>query len=523
MDRDYILAIDSGTQSVRALLFDPRGMLVAKCRVPIEPYFSEAPGFAEQHPQVYWEALCRACQGLWAGKGVSSERVAGVALTSQRGTVINVDQAGDPLRPAIVWLDRRRTEGLRPVGDLHGLLVRLAGLGGTVAYLRAEAEANWIATHQPEIWARTHKYLFLSGYLTQRLTGRFVDSVGCQVGYVPFDYRRQSWLRKGDWRWKLEPVEPGMLPELVRPADLLGQITRAASEQTGLPVGLPMIAAAADKACEVLGSGCLEPHLGCLSFGTTATVNTMHRRYVEAIRLLPPYPAAVPGAYSLEVPVLRGFWMVRWFKEQFGLQETLLAQEQGIEPENLFEKLVESVPPGSQGLVLQPYWSPGLRFPGPEARGAIVGFREFHTRAHLYRAILEGIAFALLDGAERMVRRTGVAMKELRVAGGGSQSDAAVQLTADVFGLPASRPHVYEASGLGAAMDAAVGLRIHPDFETAVKEMTHPGRRFDPDPARHERYRELYRRVYRRMYKRVRPLYENMGRIDLSPLTEEMK
>src|SRR5512143_3111324 len=112
MTKDLILAIDNGTQSVRALLFDGEGNLQAKNRVPIQPYFSTAPGLAEQYPQFYWQAICQACQGLWRLQGVDIERVAGVALTTQRSTVINVDKKGDPLRPAIVWLDQRRTENL---------------------------------------------------------------------------------------------------------------------------------------------------------------------------------------------------------------------------------------------------------------------------------------------------------------------------------------------------------------------------------------------------------------------------
>ncbi len=160
--------------------------------------------------------------------------------------------------------------------------------------------------------------------------------------------------------------------------------------------------------------------------------------------------------------------------------------------------------------MLQPYWSPGLRRPGPEARGAVIGFNDSHTRAHMYRAILEGLAYALREGAERTSKRSGVAITELRVAGGGSQSDGAMQLTADVFGLPASRPHVYEASGLGAAIDAAVGLGLHPDFSTAIKEMTHPGETFVPNPATREIYDELYRQVYVQMYDRLKPLYQRI-------------
>ena len=512
--KDLILAIDNGTQSVRALIFDPAGSLLAKSRIPIEPYYSTAPGLAEQDPQVFWNALCEACQSLWQQLAanpeskITKDRIAGVALTTQRSTVINLDRQGQPLRPAIVWLDQRRTEGLPPVSGLWGLAFRLAGMSRTAAYLQAEAEINWIRTHQPEILAKTAKYLFLSGYLTYRLTGNLVDSVGCQVGYVPFDYKKLQWSGRFDWKWQAVPLDKALLPDLVPPAGVLGEISPQASQATGIPAGLPLIAAASDKACEVIGAGCLEPHIACLSYGTTATINTTHRKYVELIPLIPPYPAAVPDAYSLELQIYRGFWMVSWFKHEFAHYEQRLAEESGVDPEELFDELVRTVPPGSQGLVLQPYWSPGLKFPGPEARGAIIGFGDVHTRAHLYRAILEGLAYALREGAERTSRRSGIPITELRVAGGGSQSNEAMQLTADVFGLPTYRPHVYEASGLGAAIDASVGLGLHPDFPTAVKEMTHLGEVFQPVPQHQQVYEELYQKIYLRMYKQLQPLYE---------------
>ncbi len=513
MPGDWVLSIDNGTQSVRALIFDSQGALVAKNRVTIEPYYSRAPGLAEQDPRIFWDALCQACQGLWAEGRIPKERLAGVALTTQRSTVINIDAAGRPLRPAIVWLDQRRTEGLKPVGGLWGLAFAVTGMTDTVAYLQAEAEANWIRTHQPDIWTQTSKFLFLSGYLTYRLTNRLVDSVGCQVGYVPFDYKSLCWANKSDWKWQAVPMEPQKLVDLVPPASCLGEITVEAAEATGIPVGLPLIAAAADKACEVIGAGCLDPHIGCLSYGTTATINTTHTRYTEVIPLIPPYPAAVPGSYSLEIQVYRGYWMVTWFKQEFGLPELYRAEMKGIEPEVLLDDLVKIVPPGSQGLVLQPYWSPGLKVPGPEAKGAIIGFGDVHTRAHLYRAILEGVAYALREGAERISASSHIPIRELRVAGGGSQSDAALQLTADIFGLPVARPHIYEASGLGAAIDAMVGLGLHPNFKTAVYEMTHLGDTFEPDPEAHQIYDDLYHRVYLHMYKRLKPLYESIRTI----------
>jgi sugar (pentulose or hexulose) kinase len=513
MSKELILALDNGTQSVRALVFNLEGELIDRARVPIQPYFSLNPGWAEQHPSFFWEAICQACRQLWEQAKISKDDISGVALTTQRATVVNVDAKGKPLRPAIIWLDQRRTLGLKPVGGLWGLAFRLTGMTETVAYLQAEAEANWIRTYQPEIWKQTYKYLFLSGYLTYCLTGRYVDSVACQVGYVPFDYKNKLWAAKSDWKWQAEPIDPELLPELVPPTNILGEITDQASEVTGIPRGLPLIAAAADKACEVIGSGCIEPHIGCLSFGTTATICTTHKKYIEPIPLIPPYPSAVPDAYCLEFLINRGYWMVNWFKEEFAQRECLVAQDRGIEPEELFDELIDQVPAGSMGLVLQPYWSPGLKVPGPEAKGAIIGFGDVHRRAHFYQAILEGLAYALREGKERIEKRSHVPITELRIAGGGSQSDAAMQITADVFGLAAARPHTFETSGLGAAIVATVGLHLHPDFSTAITKMTHIYTKFEPDLDNHKRYDLLYRQVYKGMYEALKPFYERIREI----------
>jgi sugar (pentulose or hexulose) kinase len=512
-ENPLLLAIDNGTQSLKALVFDARGNLIAREQVGFTPYFSVRPGWAEQEPDVFWRALCQACRRILSSPGMDASRIQGLALTTQRGTVINLDRSGKPLRPAILWLDQRRAGALPFIGGGWGLLFRISGLAGTVAYFQSEAEVNWIRTHQPDVWAATHKYLLLSGYLNYRLTGDAVDSVGNQVGYLPFDYRRMRWASPRNWKWRCVPVDPQQLPRLVPPAQMLGRVSRQAAAQTGLPQGLPVIAAAADKACEVLGSGGLDPSVGCLSYGTTATINVTHRRYVEPIPLLPAYPSAIPGHYAVEVQVFRGFWMVNWFKEEFGFQEQQAAAEAGRNAEELFDSLSRDIPPGSMGLMLQPFWTPGIRSPGPEAKGAIIGFGDVHSRAHLYRSILEGLAYAMREGRERIERRTGVPISHLRVSGGGSQSDLAMQLTADIFGIPALRPHLYETSGLGAAIVAAVAMGVHADFKQAVDAMTRTGRSFDPHPTHHRLYDQLYRQVYRQMYRRLRPLYEKIRRI----------
>jgi len=513
MTADVIVAIDAGTQSVRAIAFDPEGALIASARVPIEPYVSPRPGCAEQDPELYWRSVGEACRRMLADPALEPSRIAGVTLTTQRGTVVVTDEAGQPIRPAIVWLDACRARQPPHVGGGMGLVFRLTGLRDTVEGFAADCEANWLREAEPEAWARVRHYVGLSGFLAQRLTGRWVDSTAAQVGYLPFDYRRFRWAAPGDWKWTVAPVDRAWLPELVPPTADLGQLTAAAAAHTGLPVGCRVIASAADKACEVLGSGAVTSDTLGLSYGTAATANVTSARYVEPIPLIPPFPSAIPGQWDLETQVYRGYWMVEWFKREFGDREVAEATARGVTPEALLDDLVRTVPPGSDGLLLQPYWSPGVRIPGPEARGAIIGFQAVHTRAHLYRAILEGLAYALREGAERTAKRTNVPLTSIRIAGGGSQSPAAVQLTADVFGLPVGRAHTHETSALGAAIDAAVGLGMHPDAPSAAARMVRTAEIRDPDPAVHARYEELYRAVYRPMYDRLRPLYRQLRRI----------
>lgn len=508
-----ILAIDNGTQSVRALLFDLHGNIVAKSQVALQAPVSLHPGWAEHDPEDYWQAVCRACQGLWDQPGVARGAVRAVAVTTQRGTVVNLGRDGKPLRPAITWMDQRRSASVPPIGPFWRAAFKLARVRETIDHFRGEAEINWIHAHQPDIWDATDKFLLLSGYLNWRLCERFADSSGAQVGYVPFDFKRHRWAGRRDWKWQALALAPRMLPTLQAPGTQLGVVERAAALETGIPQGTPLFAAAADKACEVLGAGCIAPHLACLSYGTTATINTTSRRYFEVTPFVPPYPAAIPGAYSTEVQVFRGYWMVNWFKEQFGHREQQQALAGDLAPEQLFDALAATVPPGSMGLMLQPYWSPGIRVPGREAKGAIVGFGDVHTRAHVYRAILEGLAYALREGKEGIERRSGVRITQLRVAGGGSQSDTAMQLTADIFGLPSARPHVYEASSLGAAIGAAVGLQLYPDFAAAVAAMTRVGRVFEPIAANRDLYDRLYKQVYLRMYRQLEPLYREIAAI----------
>ncbi|MDP7593717.1 MAG: FGGY-family carbohydrate kinase [Litorilituus sp.] len=512
---DLILTIDNGTQSVRALLFNLNGDLVAKSRLELEAYFSKKPGWAEQKAEYFWLMLTKCCQQLWQQDEVIKkgyrERVTALTVTTQRGTVINVDDNGQSLRPAILWLDQRLCQQNNPMPWYWRLAFSLIGQRKIVDYFRRKSQANWLQQNEPTVWQKTDKFLLLSGFLTHKLTGEYKDSVGSIVGYLPFDYKKQNWASPWDWKWYALPIKRSMLPSLVKPGEVLGLITPEAAKQIGLKSGVKLIASASDKACEVLGSGCISPDTASLSYGTTATINTNNAKYVEPQAFIPPYPSAIPKHFNSEVMIYRGFWMVNWFKQEFGQNEIEKALALGVSPESLFDQLVGQVPPGSMGLMLQPYWSPGLR--NLEAKGAIIGFGDVHTRAHIYRSILEGLAYALREGKETLEKRQKCKITRLIVSGGGSQSDAALQLTADIFNLPAHRPHTFETSGLGAAINAAVGKGYFENYQQAIAAMTRIEQSFLPNQNNVQLYNKLYRQVYRKMYRQLKPIYQEIKKI----------
>ena len=513
---DQILAFDAGTQSVRCGLFDLVGRLVDLVKLPIEPYFSSRPGFAEQQPAYFWQKLCEASQQLIAGNRGLVDRIKAVTLTTQRGVYINLGRDGEPLRPAISWLDERLADRQRWAPRHLELGMKIRRIYSDLDRFNRQCFSNWIRQHQPEIWERTHKFVLLSGYFHYQLTGNFVESLGSNFGYMPIDRVNFQWARESDPVHYLFPLEAEKRPELVPQGATLGRITNRAARETGIPEGLPVTAAACDKSCEVLGSGTLTSEIGYLSFGTCATVNAVTDRYLELLPFLAPYPAAVPGHFVTEIPITRGFWMVSWFKEEFGLKEWQEAQGKGISPETLLDELIQEIPAGSNGLMLQPYWSPNRVYSGEEGRGAVIGFSDSHTRAHLYRAILEGLVFALKDGAKLTTDKLEHPFKTLRVSGGGAQSRAAVQITADVFDLPVECPKVPETSALGAAMNAAVGLGYYPDYAAAVEAMTSVRQVVQPIPKNRDLYAHLYDRVYRKMYAQLKPLYEGLADITAS-------
>ncbi len=511
--REALLAIDCGTQSLRAIVFDARGELLARSQVALDTYCSPQAGWNEIDVEALWAALVAACRALWREHPGLESSLCALAVTSQRGTVVPLDASCRALAPAISWMDRRRADRVPALPLRWRALFAASRAGDVVTHLQREAEVNWWAEHEGAMLARAAKVMLVSGFLNWRLSGRCADATAAQVGYLPFDFRRRAWCRPGDWRWNALALLPSQCPELVPATRAIGSVNAEAARQTGLPEGLPVIAAGADKACEVLAAGALAPGLACVSAGTSVSISVGTHRYVEALPFSPAYPAAAPGWYCSEIQTHCGFWMVRWFLDEFGHAEREAARRDGVLPARVFDALAASVPAGAAGLMLQPHWSPGVRHPAAEARGAMIGFGPEHGRAHIARAILEGQAHAMRDGRERVERATGRSIEALVVVGAASRSDLVMQIMTDVIGLPATRLHTAEAAALGAAIAAAVGAGLHADVHVARSAMARPGQRFEVAVKDAALYDRLHRQVYRPLYGRLAPLYANLKRI----------
>jgi sugar (pentulose or hexulose) kinase len=507
---ENLLSIDCGTQSIRVIIFSPEGEILEREKIEYEPYNSPEPGWAEQDPEIFWIELCAASRAICFRNPALMESVGGVGVTTQRDSMINVDEQGDPLRPVITWLDQRKAKPVYRPGGLTGLVYQVVGMDEAIGKTQADGKCNWIAQNEPSIWKKTHKYLQVSGFVNHRLTGRFVDSIASQIGHIPIDYRKMVWAKPGGLTGRMFPVDGEKLPEIVPPGQVLGEITRKAAEATGIPPGTPVIAAGSDKGCETIGMGVVDPAMASLSFGTTATVQTTYHKYVEPIRFMPAYPAPIPDHFNPEVEIFRGYWMISWFKREFGYKEILDAKREGITPEIILNRLLKEVPPGSMGLLVQPYWGPGLK--EPAARGAIIGFGDIHTRAYMYRGMIEGLGYALKEGLHRIEKVTHKNVGLVAVSGGASQSDEICQISADIFNRPMVRGETWETSALGAAIITAVGIGLYSGFAESIKGMVRYGKTFHPDPINVALYERLFH-VYKKIFPSLNHLYKELREI----------
>jgi sugar (pentulose or hexulose) kinase len=471
----YLVGIDNGSQSSKVTVFDEHGVVVASGRCPLRPYSSPRPGAVEHPDDDLWDSIGvaarAAMKGFTAGGG-DLDDIAGVGLCTIRfcRALLRVD--GSLASPVLSWMDDRLG---RP-------------------YEQHDDDVAHVTTS--------------SGYITHRLTGEYRDTSANYQGQWPIDV--------GTWQWSDDDsvirrfgVCREQLFELVAPGELLGLVTASAAAHTGLPVGLPVVATANDKAVEALGSGLASPTTLLISLGTYITSMTIgDSSRPDAVDFWSNF-ASVPGEYLYESGgIRRGMWTVSWFRDLLGAAERADCEANGESVEERLGREAALVPAGSDGLLTVLDWLAPAD--ATWRRGSVLGFDGRHGRGHMYRSILEGIAFTMKQKADLMAQELAVSFDRVVVSGGGSVSPLLTQIICDVFGLPVSRPTTTDGAGLGAAICAAVGLGVHPDFNAAQEAMVRTADVFDPSPGDAGIYARLVG-LHAEVTAATDPLYERLA------------
>ena len=511
MKNPLVLTIDFGTQSVRTALINKNGEIEAIIKKKYDPaYISEEKGYAEQDPDFYYEILIECLKKLSDDNPDKLNRIIGSTISTFRDSSVQLDKDLKPVRKSILWLDQRMAKGSEKLPFGYNTLFSLVGMKETIKLNRSRTMAHWIKENEPQNWSKTYKYVNISTYLTYKLTGQLVDSAANLTGHYPINFKMRKWQGEKALKGVIFGIPKRMLFELKQPGELIGEINKEICELTGLPSGIKLFASGSDKACETLGLGALNKSIGAISYGTASTIEVSNQKYHEPEPFLPAYPAAVPNWYNMEVQIYRGYWMLSWFSKNFASELIDESKIQSLAVEELLNSKLSEIPPGSDGLVLQPYWGPGLR--RPLAKGGIIGFSDIHTREHLYRAIIEGIGYALKEGLQSIEKSQRHKVKELMISGGGSQSDIICQITADIFNLPVSRVQTYETTSLGAAIATFTALKEFDSIEEATQAMVHKTVTFSPNEVASQQYEDLYKHVYLKMFPRLKDVYKHINK-----------
>lgn len=474
----YLLAIDNGSQSTKVSVVDGHGRVHASARRRLRPYDTSVPGHAVHPDDDVWDSIRAACREVLGRFAGDPEQIAAAGLCTIRFCRALLDADGRLVEPVLSWMDVRVSRPHDPADE-------------RVAHVTTS-----------------------SGYITHRLTGRFVDTRANYQGVWPIDQATADWPASPE-AYLATGMPRRLLLDLVSPGELLGRVTPEAAEATGMPAGLPVYATANDKAVEALGCGLRAADTVLLSLGTYIAAMTAGTSPQTGAQGYWVNFGATPGGYLYESHgIRRGMWTVSWYCDLVaGTCGAGGAAKAGSPPdgqslEELLNAEAATVPPGSGGLMTLLDWLPPTD--APHRRGALVGFDGTQGRAHIYRSILEGIALTMIGHITRMEQALSRRFHTILAAGGGSRSDLMMQILTDVSGRPARRSGTPDAAGLGAAICAAVGCGLHPDWDTAVAEMVTAGDVFIPDPARVAAYQEI-KRIYSRLTEFTDPLFTWMS------------
>jgi len=494
----YFLGIDISTTATKTLLMDSSGEVVAVASSEY-PYETPRPLWSEQHPDLWWQATVVSIRQALAQSGVNPARVAGVGLTGQMHGLVLLDAEGQVLRPAILWNDQRTGA---QCDEIHRRLgkERLIALTGNDALTGFTApKILWVQEHEPDLFARVRHILLPKDYVRYKLTSAYATDRAGAAGTLLFDIKARDWSAE-----VLDALQipAAWLPQTHEGPEVTGRVSAGAAQATGLNAGTPVVGGGGDQAAQAVGVGAVEPGIIALTLGTSGVVfASTDRPLVEPEGRLHAFCHAVPGRWHLMGVMLSAAGSLRWYRDTVapGVDfDALLAPAAGV-------------PAGSEGLLFLPYLT-GERTPHPDplARGAFVGLTVRHTRPHLTRAVLEGVAFGLRDSFE-LIKSTGLAeIRQVRISGGGAKSPLWRQILADVLGVKLATVNTAEGAAYGAALLAGVGAGAWPNVDAACRASVQLTGMTTPRPGEVAHYKHYYD-TYRDLYPALKALSHRLG------------
>ena len=499
MTADLVVGVDCSTTAAKAVVWTPDGRALSSARVPYE-LSQPRPGWGEQNAEDWWSAFCGSVRR--ALQTVDATRVAAITLTHQRESFVCLDDHGQPLRPAMLWLDSRAVREVDELGTAEVHRVTGKPPNPTPGWYKM----LWLARNEPDLMRRVGKVVDLHGFLVHRLTGQWKTSIASAdpLGIVD--------LSTGDYSDELLAacgLDRRHMAELMQPGETIGPMLGDVADSLGLSRGTVLVAGAGDGQAAQLGTGITAPGAAFLNLGSGIVSGTVSETYSYGKDYRTLF-AATPGRYSLETFMGGGTFNLTWFVERFSAVDPR-ALGLDVSAEAILETAAAQLPPGAQGLMVLPYWTGALTpYWDHHARGVMLGRTGVHGKSHVYRALLEGIAFEqrlLTEGAEASIKAP---IERLLVLGGGSRSPVWCQIIADVLGRPVEVVREPESTCLGAGMLAAAAVGIHPSITEAAAVMSATGRCYLPDPSASEVYERLYS-VYRDIYPALRPVFSRLA------------
>lgn len=495
---NYFMGIDVSTTGSKALLIDSTGSVVAAAS---SPHTLSMPHslWSEQDPHEWWLAAVNSISTVLKKTGIAPESVTAVGLTGQMHGLVLLDDSGNVLRPAILWNDQRTQA---QCDEIHARIgrERFIQISGNLALTGFTApKILWVAQNEPEIYAHTRHVLLPKDYIRYRLTGEFAMDKADGSGTVLFD------LKKRDWSGEIMSALniPGeWMPPTFEGSEFTGAVTASAASETGLAAGTRVAAGGGDQAAQAVGVGAVEPGIIGLTVGTSGVVfAATPAAMIEPEGRLHAFCHAVPDMWHLMGVMLSAAGSLQWYRDT-------------LAPEMSFEALLkeaEAVPAGSEGLLFLPYLT-GERtpHPDPQARGAFIGLTIRHTRGHMTRAVLEGVAFGLKDSF-RLIQNAGLEqITQVRASGGGTKGMLWRQILASVLESELVTVNTAEGAAFGAALLAGVGAGAWSDVRTACRETIRITGQTMPDAKDAKRYQQTYS-LYRELYPALKPSFQKMS------------